>query len=262
MTKKEAKKLYLELKKQHLISKPKWDYMVDGYDWKCLGCNYGWLSNPDIGYVRTFEVIATNRGILESILMINQHTFRYKGQRYFPCGKHEYHQLTWYNKKEYEEYCNKCSDIQFPAFEELWEKIQKNTNDTGGKTWRSLQDSYDIILNEKYNFIKNKENYEKVVTLGYHQTIPKGSIECPVCKDMYDLFSTGFCPLNIFQKIREFIYREVGWRLRRIIYKKIGWKIGLCISVFLTVFFKKDFKKENIEGVRNKKRNKENLEIH
>lgn len=51
----EAKKLWKYINKRKLVSKAIWDPELEMYDWKCKACNYSWVSNPDIGYVRKFE---------------------------------------------------------------------------------------------------------------------------------------------------------------------------------------------------------------
>lgn len=223
----DAKKLYEKLLKEGLISKPRWDDLIDGYDWKCLACNESWLSVPDVGFVREnkIEIVNDEWGIMR----LQYHTsptpfgtFFYKGKAYIPCDHKEYHQLTWYNEEEYKKvrewHLKNCSHRKqdYPTFNQLWKTHQQNRNSSGGYMWRRKTDHYELIDN--ISFCKNigsEKYFEKIVTLGYHTTNPKNAIPCPVCKDTYELFNSGYSPLNIFQRMREIFWRRFAWRLSR-----------------------------------------------
>lgn len=226
----EAKVLYKYLKQNHLISRPKWDSIIDGYDYKCLGCKYSWLSNPDVGYVREnkVEMVNAKEGIIrypistDPTLYSKSNWFSYKGKTYLPCDPKEYNQLTWYNKEEYAKvrdwHLKNCSSRKndYPPFEELWEKKQQHRNDSGGYMWRRIDDHYDLVRNAKFCVSGGDDHlFERVVTLGYHTTKPKNAIQCPVCNDIYELFRSGYDPLNIFQKAKEIFWRKYAWRLSR-----------------------------------------------
>lgn len=152
---------YKYLIKNNLISKPIWDDFLKIYDWKCLACNYSWASNPDIGYVREVE---------------SGEDFQFKNKKYKRCNKNEYNQLSWYNEEEYLKL--KATFLFKEDFEEIFKKKRVYENEPGGKV----------------------ENGIKYVTLGWHNGTPANAIECPVCKELYDVLKYKI-PLNLFQRI-------------------------------------------------------------
>ena len=158
---------YKYLIKNKLISKPIWDDFLKLYDWKCLACNYAWVSNPEIGYVREVDC---------------NEDFQFNGKKYKRCEKKEYDQLSWYTKEEY----SKLREIYFfeKNFEEVYSHKRMHENDFGGKI----------------------ENGIKYVTLGWHNKRPDNAIECPVCKEIYDILCK-YNPLNLFQRVRTLIRR-------------------------------------------------------
>ena len=197
----DAKKLFNYIKNLGLVSKPYWDKIIDGYDWKCLGCNESWVSNPDIGYVR--KIFEAKQ---------NSNFFWYKGKLYKPCEKHEYHRLTWYNEKEYNDLIKNYSPGEYPPFNVLWDKARKDENDSGGQCWRSKIDNEEITETEPTS------DFEKIVTLGFHTTPPAYSEQCPVCNDLYEvLCRSGYSPLNSFQKLRELVVNRYLWRIQRLL---------------------------------------------
>ena len=84
----------------------------------------------------------------------------------------------------------------YMPFDELWkapvsqEEIDGNTNAVGG-AWRHKNNKKNILQkDDAYQFEKN--DFEKVVTLSYHRTQVDDAIECPVCRDLYDIMRSGY----------------------------------------------------------------------
>ena len=101
-----AKRWYKELRKNKLVSKPYWDSYMSHYDHKCLCCDYSWVGNPDIGYVREVEYQNKAHKPIEKVLKENGIKI-YRNRYYRPCEKNEYDTLDFYNQKEWEEYRSK-----------------------------------------------------------------------------------------------------------------------------------------------------------
>lgn len=101
-----AKKWYKELRKNNLVSKPYWDSYMSYYDHKCLCCEYSWVGNPDIGYVREVEYYNKIHKPIAKYLKANGVKV-YRNRYYHPCRKEEYDTLDFYNQKEWEEYRSK-----------------------------------------------------------------------------------------------------------------------------------------------------------
>ncbi len=275
MNPKNAKRVYADIKKHEYVSPMYWDNWIGWYDCKCLACegkeHHSWLSNPDIGYVRSSK-------------NINFRTFIYRDSFYTPIEDNEYETLVFYNRDEYQrdildyyypklEYCNwyskkelnvkiknnpKWADMyvgtdtfeslwnaqkmwrfvngdnlrgkvykegeisaedkslmtkstvseqvvtlaykkfekDYMPFDELWkapvsqEQIDGNTNAVGG-AWRH-KPSKKIVWQKDDAFQFEKNDFEKVVTLGFHRTQVEDAIECPVCRDLYDIMRSGY----------------------------------------------------------------------
>ncbi len=84
----------------------------------------------------------------------------------------------------------------YMPFDELWkspisqEEIDENANAYGG-AWRHKSNKKTVW--QKDDAIQFDENdFEKVVTLGYHKTQVDDAIECPVCRDLYDIMRSGY----------------------------------------------------------------------
>ena len=97
----EAKKLWRDIKRKHLVSKFIWDDWMQDFDCYCKACKnddgfnswVSWVGNPDVGYVRFAKQIHKGDKV-----------FKYRNHLlYKPCEAKEYSRLKFYNEKEYEE---------------------------------------------------------------------------------------------------------------------------------------------------------------
>lgn len=101
-----AKKWFKQIKKDKLVSKAYWDSYMSYYDWKCKCCDYAWVGNPEVGFVREKNYSNKAHKPIEKILKENGIKV-YKGKYYEPCAKEEYDTLDFYNREEWEEYRSK-----------------------------------------------------------------------------------------------------------------------------------------------------------
>lgn len=295
MSPKNAKYVYTDIKKHHYVSPMYWDSWIDWYDCKCKACegkeHQSWLSNPDIGYVRSPK---TGN--------INFRTFIYRNSFYTPIDDKEYETLVFYNRDEYQrdildyyypelEYCKwysrkelnnkiknnpKWADMYvgtdtfdslwkaqkmyrfvngilrgrvykdgtisaedkklmtestmsekvvtlaykqyektYMPFDEVWktpvsqEDIDENANAVGG-AWRHKHNKKNVLQkDDAFQFEKN--GFEKVVTLSYHRTQVDDAIECPVCRDLYDIMRSGYKMVPWYKRLIVPYYK---WKYR------------------------------------------------
>lgn len=103
----------------------------------------------------------------------------------------------------------------YMPFDELWktsvpqEDIDENANAFGG-AWRHIHNKKNVLQkDDAYQFEKN--DFEKVVTLGYHRTQVDDAIECPVCRDLYDIMRSGYEMVPWYKRLIVPYYR---WKYR------------------------------------------------
>ena len=202
-----SKKIYKYFLKNKMVSKPAWDSFMKYYDWKCLACNHSWVGNPDTGYVRPYKEDETQYNGNKPIDRSKKFVFR--NIAYIPCDENEYNQITWLNMSQYKRYQIDRTYRKWPTFKELWELPNvkpdwNKTNEQQGHMWRDKNDPYHLIRDEDFVKVEHPRKFEKVISLGYHSTNPKDSVECPICKMLNKvLCRSGYSPLNPLQKLRE-----------------------------------------------------------
>lgn len=198
----EAKKLWKYINKRKLVSKAIWDPELEMYDWKCKACDYSWVSNPDIGYVRKFEDDPE----------VMRH-FSYKGIDYSRCEDWENSMLTFYNKEEWEAAVKQLGypEGTYKSFDEMWEKPfvrgtweeVNRSNEEQGHWWRCKSKHNWLVDDEYYASSDNPKYFEKVITPGWHQSHPANAKRCPVCEDLYQIMQSGWRPLTPIQRFKE-----------------------------------------------------------
>ena len=205
MEKEEAKKIWKNIKKKHYVSKFYWDNYMHEYDCYCNFCksysinnnnnnnwsHKSWVSNPNTGFVWRSD---SEAGCKE-----------YKGQYYIPCPADLYEKLVFFNEDQYKD-AIKNRHRTYKTFDELWEeslsqeKINSNENIEGG-AYRKIKSSFILA---KDSVLPENDEYEKVVTLGWHKTDILGAISCPVCEDIYNvIYKSDYNPLPWYKKLRE-----------------------------------------------------------
>ncbi len=227
LDKKEAKERWKNIKKNHFVSKFYWDSLMGYYDCYCKACAtdgirigdtyhrwQSWVGNPDIGFVRRVGFKCDK----------NDGIFKYNDKLYQPCSCDEYDQLTFFNEKEFVE---KTKDLNINEnFNELWKTklsaldLLKNGNTPGG-AWRNIEtgqlftnaDDMNNSCLEKIN--EHEPTFEKVVTLGWHNTNPKNAEHCPVCEDLYRIIcQSSYNPVPFIYRLREKINYKI-YRIQR-----------------------------------------------
>ena len=100
--------------------------------------------------------------------------------------------------------------LQEYDFDKMWnislteEKIESHGNIYGG-AYRVKDRIEDNVIVSKDNKIFKKSQLEKVVTKGWHSTPYPHSIECPVCKEMWEITRASRCWLPPFWNVRNTI---------------------------------------------------------
>lgn len=215
MQNKSYKKQWKYIKSSGLVSKFYWDSKMGYYDCYCKACSVkgvkvgnnifnwkSWVGNPDIGFVRKVFYKTKDNTFYYRPFGVNYEDF------YEPCKADEYERLVWLSKKEFNKEADRLNIDQ--KFEEIWEKrlrdseVNSNGNIIGG-AWRNPETGKikgnNILLSDIDKLIT--EGYtEKVVTLGWHRTEPKNAIRCPVCEDLYTIF-TNYSPVPWYLKLRQ-----------------------------------------------------------
>lgn len=223
MNPKLAKKEYRYLHKHKLIGNNHWDNFDNWWNIVCNACHikgelYQNLSCPSVGYV--FKNINSIKS--EKTSFVSDSFFVYKGITYIKIPDKECHKLTFWTKEDFE----KLKPLYKPTektftdpetldkalknwekdwdFDLLWERdlTQKDIDDNGnvyGGAWKTCNGE----IHPK-DWGKHLDLDEKVVTKGWHTTIPEGSIPCPVCTMLYDISRANpKCYLPMFHSLRE-----------------------------------------------------------
>lgn len=187
-----AKILWKNIKQRKLVSKAVWD--GNYFEWKCKGCDYAWTGNPDCGFVK--EASGPD------------FDFSYQGKNYNRIENWEQNMLTFFNRREWAEKCKElkiCSSFDttwsFPSVKGDWKTVNQS-NEAQGHWWRNKAALEILIDDDTYLSLNSPEGYEKVITPGWHQSVPYGAVPCPVCEDIYNVLSWRR-PLNWFQKLKE-----------------------------------------------------------
>ena len=208
-SKKEARQIWKNIKKNKYVSKFYWDSHFGVYDCYCKACEVksdnkhyqSWVGNPDTGYVREvgFKCVKDD-GI-----------FKYRGKLYEPCNAKEYDNLAFLNRKDYNKLLVESGN-NYPTFDALWKNklTQDDINNNGNVEGGAWKQGDLIISNDSMNRVLDAE---KVVTLGWHKTEPKNAVFCPVCDDLNNIICRSmYRPLPMYCRIQEFftdVFRQL-----------------------------------------------------
>ena len=192
---KNAKKEYKELRKAGLISAPYLDTWSEGLDINCEACHvkgepYEALSNPSNGRVLSLSEYDDPR--FKNIEFKNyKDEFIYHGVLYRKIKAHDWFKTTYWNKKEYENEAKWYFDrglivdkngITNKDYLEKWKKDWPKFEDYGKVYGFSYRSPEGKVFSEQI-----QPYWEPVVTKNWVTTPYDGSVECPVCKRLYDL---------------------------------------------------------------------------
>lgn len=216
--KKEAKKIWKNIKKSGLVSKFYWDSWFQNYDCFCKACAVdskfdrrwdfrSWVGNPDIGYV--YNAWSKSEA---------KNTFEYKHNIYRPCDADDYLRLKFRNKEEYKEHCDWLGYSNLEKFSDIAKKrkiTEKDIFENGNIEGSALRDktTKKVYGWDAFEDPKSHDNLEIVVTKGEHTTDIPGAIECPVCRDLFGVFCHSvYNPIPLRLRLIGFFKKRYGKR--------------------------------------------------